>query len=95
MQISYTTDAFVTLIQLINFIESKNTQGAGVRWLDRYESFIQKKLSYPQQIKLCHNHTFNNLNLRCINFNDWVMAFSIHEKFILIEAILHKSRISN
>ena len=39
MNIDYTTEAFSSLIQLINYIESKNTQGAGVRWLTRFENF--------------------------------------------------------
>ena len=95
MQVNYTADAFATLIQLINFIEGTNTKGAGTRWLTKYESFIKKKLVQPQQIKLCHNRAFHKLNLRCIIFNDWLIAFSIHDKFILIEAILHKSRISD
>jgi len=93
MPISYTKDAFTTLIQLVNFIETSNTEGAGVRWLTRYESFIEKKLSNPLYIKLCYNQTFNKLNLRCIYFNDWLIAFSIHKDFTLIEVILHRSRI--
>jgi hypothetical protein len=35
------------------------------------------------------------LNLLCIYYNDWVIAFSIHSNFILIEALMHKSRISD
>lgn len=95
MQINYTADAFSSLIRLINFIEETNTEGAGVRWLNRYELFLKKKLSNPKQIRLCNNLTFNKLNLRCIYFNDWAIAFSIHENFVLIEALLHKSRISD
>lgn len=95
MHINYTTDAFETLIQLVNFIETTNTAGAGIRWLNRYELFLNKKLLNPTLIKLCNNTTFNKLNLRCVYFNDWVIAFSIHEDFTLIEAILHRSKISN
>ncbi len=62
MQINYTTNAFETLIQLVNFIETTNTEGAGMRWLSRYEIFLQKKLLNPQQIKLCLNSTFNKVN---------------------------------
>ena len=79
MQVNYTKDAFATLIQLVNFIETFNTKGAGVRWLTRFELFIEKKLSNPVSIKFCHNRTFNKLNLRCIYFNDWLIAFSIHK----------------
>lgn len=95
MQINYTADAFGSLIQLVNYIESVNTKGAGLRWLNRYELFLQKTLIKPQQIKLCHNLTFNQVGLRCIYFNDWVIAFSLNENYILIEALLHRSRISD
>lgn len=93
MQIDYTTEAFSSLIQLVNYIESKNTQGAGLRWLNRFEKFLIEKLYRPMQIKLCNNDVFNKLNLRCIYFNEWIIAFSIHENSVLTEALLHKSRI--
>ena len=89
MQINYTADAFNSLIQLVNFIESKNTFGAGLRWLTRFEDFLEKKLHNPEHIRLCSNYTFNQLNLRCVYFNDWLVAFSIHENTVLIEALLH------
>ena len=47
MQINYTTDAFSSLIQLINYIESVNTQGAGLRWLKRFEFFLEKNCTIP------------------------------------------------
>lgn len=93
MQINYTKNAFATLFQLVNYIEASNTQGAGVRWLNRYESFLEKKLLNPEDVRLCNNSTFNKLELPCIYFNDWLIAFSIHKSSILIEAILHRSRI--
>jgi hypothetical protein len=95
MQVNYTNEAFTSLISLVNFIESKNTANSGLRWLGRFENFLQEKLLNPTQINLCHNFTFNKLHLRCIYFNDWVIAFSLQEKSILIEALLHKSRISD
>lgn len=93
MQIKYTLDAFASLTALINFIEDKNTAGAGIRWLSRYEKYLGRTLINAKQKRLCNNATFHKLNLRCIYYNDWLIAFSIHENFILIEAILHKSRI--
>jgi hypothetical protein len=95
MQINYSIDAFTSLTSLINFIEINNTKGAGVRWLNRFEIFLEKSLFQPDRIKLCHNITLQLLQLRCIYFNDWLIAFSIHPNFILIEALLHKSRISD
>ena len=93
MQIDYTTEAFASLLQLVNYIESKNTKGAGLRWLQRFEVFLQKKLLSPAQTKLYNNETFHQLNLRCIYFNEWVIAFSYAENSVLIEALLHTSRV--
>lgn len=50
MQVNYTTDAFNFLKSLVNFIESKNTAGAGLRWLNRYEAFVQKEFFNPSKI---------------------------------------------
>lgn len=93
MQIKYTADAFASLAQLINFIESNNTAGAGMRWLEKYERFLIKSFKNAKSNRICNNITFKKLDLRCIYFNDWLIAFSIHENFFLIEALLHKSRI--
>lgn len=95
MQVNYTTNAFAALTNLINFIEAKNTEGAGIRWLERYEKFIIRALTNASRKRLCQNDTFKKLDLRCIYFKDWVIAFSIHDKFILIEALLHRSRITD
>ncbi len=95
MEIKYTTDAFVSLTALVNFIEANNTVGAGIRWLNHYEIYLKRAFVNAKQKKPCHNVTFKKIGLRCIYFNDWLIAFSIHENFILIEALLHKSRISD
>ena len=50
MQVNYTIEAFTSLSGLINFIESKNTKNAGLRWLNRFEQFLQSALSNPGKI---------------------------------------------
>ena len=95
MEIVYTTDAFISLTALINFIETKNTYGAGSRWLNGYEIFLKKALAIPQKRKICNNATFKRFGLHCLSYHEWIIAFSVHENYVLFEAILHKSRISN
>jgi hypothetical protein len=95
MKVNYTTYAFASLLQLINFIETKNTAGAGLRWLSKYEVFLQQSLYNPLQRKICQNQTFKKLKLHCLNYKDWIIAFSIHDEHVLIEALLHKSRITD
>lgn len=41
-EIKYTTDSFASLTALINFIEAKNTEGAGIRWLEHYENNLRQ-----------------------------------------------------
>ena len=95
MQISYTGAAFASLSDVVNYVESMNTLGAGVRWLNKFEEFLNASLTIPSVIKLCNNRTFYELELRCINFNDWVIAFSLDNDKVLIEAILHSSRLTD
>lgn len=95
MLINYTTEAFLSLTQLINFIEEKNTSGAGIRWLDKFEAFLTSQLPVSLGIQLRQNKTFRKLQLRCLYYSNWVVAFSVHEDFVLIEALIHKSRIVN
>jgi hypothetical protein len=44
LEIKYTADAFASLTSLINFIEAKNTEGSGLRWLNRYEKYLKNAL---------------------------------------------------
>jgi hypothetical protein len=94
MQINYSQDAFATLVSLLNFIEEKNTEGAAIRWLNKFEIFLHKDLKNHQFIHFCRNEVFKSLQLKCIYYNDWLIAFSEKGESILIEVILHKSRIS-
>jgi hypothetical protein len=95
MEIRYTKDTYRVLIQLINYIEEKNTEGAGLRWLGRYESWLLEKLTDAAHIKTCNNATLKRVGLRCLYYNNWVIAFSIHNEYVLIEALLHQSRIAD
>lgn len=95
MQISYSMDAFASLINVVNFIESKNTIGSGIRWLGRFEDFLVASFVSPLSLKFCNNQMFNQLQLRCLNFNDWVIAFTVQDEGVTIEAILHSSRLTD
>ena len=95
MEINYTNDAVASLTALVNFIESHNTKGAGLRWLNKFEVYLQENLKHHSVIIPCNNLTFRQLNLKCIYYNDWLIAFSEEKNRITIEALLHKSRIKD
>jgi len=58
MRINYSEDAFETLSRIVNFVEEKNTLGAGLRWLEKFEDFLNLKLEHPEYIRPCNNYTF-------------------------------------
>ena len=95
MEINYTRDAFDSLSALLLFIEKENTKGAGIRWLDKFESFLIETLPLNDVITYCNNKTFHQLKLKCLNYNDWIIAFTVNDETINIEAILHKSRLKD
>jgi hypothetical protein len=92
MEFNYTQDAFATLLSLINFIEERNTPGAGYRWFLQFEKFLKESFNSPDQFSICNNKTFATLNLYCIQYKSWLIAFTVKEE-ISIEVLLHKSRI--
>ena len=79
MEINYTNDAFSTLAQLVEFIESNNTKGAGLRWLSKFELFLNSNFKNFKQTKYCNNKTFHSLkthlkviNIESFNLNDLI-----------------------
>ena len=95
MEINNTLDAFDSLTALLLFIEKENTKGAGIRWLNKFESFLMETLPSHEVMPFCNNKTFHQLKLKCLNYNDWIIAFTVHHTTINIEAILHKSRLKD
>ncbi len=95
MEINYTNDAVDSLTALVSFIEVHNTKGAGLRWLNKFELYLQKTLKHYELITLCNNATFKQLKLKCIYYKDWLVAFSETKNGVTIEVLLHKSRIKD
>lgn len=54
MEIEYTGAAFAALTEVINFVEAKNTLGAGIRWLNRFELFLEQELRHSSLINHCN-----------------------------------------
>lgn len=95
MEIEYSEEAYSILMSLVHFTESENIPGAGYRFILRFESFLQRKFQLPKQYRICNNLSLQKLNLCCVYFNNWVIAFTIEEDTVFIESILHISRITD
>ena len=78
---------------IIQFIDSINNYGAGLRWFLKFEEFLKKQLQFPNTHPICNNIAFKKYNLCCIFYNDWTIAFQYNESQVLLVAIFHKSNI--
>ena len=76
MEIKFTNDALDSLTALVEFIENKNTKGAGLRRVKKFEEHLEKTLKHYKVIRICNNATFKEFDLKCIYYNDWLIAFS-------------------
>ena len=77
MEINFSDEAITDLQSLLDFVENINTPKAGNHFLLRFEEFIEPKFEVKRAFRLCNNLSLRKLNLCCIYFNNWVIAFTI------------------
>ena len=83
------------MVQLCDYVESKNTPGGGYRFQQKILKFIVLNagiamINYP----LCHNHKLTRRNLSCLIFQrKWVIAFSFNEATFVIHRIILGSKL--
>ena len=84
-------EAWDTLNELAEFVESKNTLGAGNRYLNSFLIKIKNALKSHAKYAVCKYPEFAKLQLKCFIINDWVIAFETIEEQIIIRVIIHGS----
>ena len=80
MILSFEPDASETIDDIVDFIESINTEGSGRAWL---VTFLQNMHSYAKSnvtYALCQNQIFAEEGLSCITYKGWVVAFKIEDE---------------
>lgn len=77
MILSFEPDASETIDDIVDFIESINTEGSGRVWLvnilQHINSYAKPNVTYA----LCQNQIFAEEGLSCITNKGWVVAFKI------------------
>ena len=88
MTVNYEPDAWATIDDIVDFIDSINTEGSGRFWLANFlnhiESYARPNVTYA----LCHNKSLASDGLSCINYNGWVIAFKIEEDELVVHYIV-------
>lgn len=89
MEVLFKQNALDTLYEIANFIESKNTKGSGIRFIEKVFDFITGYSIPNVQYQLCKYFQFKQKNFSCIYFHDWVIAFKIeNDQFVVYEIAL-------
>ncbi len=91
MTVVFKPDARIVVLEIIDFIDSINTPGAGFFWEDRLVSYLRSYALPNVTYALCNNEYLASLSLSCINFNDWIIAFKIEGELFVVYKIIRGS----
>jgi hypothetical protein len=91
MKVYFLPEAEEVLFQIALWIESKNTQGSGERFLEKFitetSSFALPNVKYA----ICRNKLLASFSLRCITIDNWVVAFKQTKTEFVVHYILNGS----
>ena len=82
-------EAWFTLNELAEFVESKNTLGADKRYLNAFLEKIKEALKNNAKYAICKYPEFAKLKLKCFVINDWVIAYQETNNGLIIRTIVH------
>ena len=89
-QVIFKPMAVKAMVQLCDYIESKNTIGAGYRFQQKLLYFIElnagiSSINYP----VCNNPKLAHRKFSCLIFQrKWVIAFSYSDTTFIIQRII-------
>jgi hypothetical protein len=88
MTVSFEDEVSETIDDIIDFIDSINTEGSGRFWLINFlkhiESYAKPNVTYA----LCQNKIFAEEGLSCITNKGWVVAFKIEGDEMVVHHIV-------
>ncbi len=93
MKVQFMPQAEAALFEIGTWVEMKNTEGSGARFVNR---FIDKIVAYAlpnAKYPDCKETTLQLMGLQCIAIDNWIVAFSIRANIFMVHYILHGSNI--
>ena len=91
MKVKITPKALEVIDAIADFVESKNTKGSGARYALKFKAAIVK-LAIPNiQYSICDHPVLAIYKYSCSHYNDWVIAFKINNKELIVCEIIHGS----
>lgn len=78
LQLTFAKSAESQINSVVDYVESLNTKGSGLRWYLGFREFIQHYAQSNVSYTLCNFPPFASKKYSCITFNKkWIIAFKI------------------
>lgn len=91
MRIEISEEALKTLKEISDFVESKNTKGAGKRWLLRFKKKLKSYAKLNTKYKYCEDETLFELKFSCLSIGNWFVVFTLDNNRFKIYQLIHGS----
>lgn len=89
MKVVISRSAQASVKGVIDFIESKNIAGSGQRWAKKLVDYLETLPKSHNVIPLCKYPPFRELELKCVVYNDWVVAFLVTKSKLKVVAFVY------
>jgi hypothetical protein len=90
MNVLFSEEARLVIVELEKFVEEKKPPGSGKRFTTKFKQHI---LNYSNaQVHLsCKFPLFRRRNLFCFILNDWTVAYEVQSNSFIVHTIIHGS----
>lgn len=94
MSVMFSYEAEKALFEIGTWVEERNTAGAGIRFIDRFIDRIEAFAVHGATYAICNHLTLAQKGLRCVQIDDWVVAFHQTKERFDVRYIIHASGLS-
>ena len=94
MEFIYKPRAAKAILKVAAYVESKNTEGSGVRWFEKLDDRIISVAETKYGLAKCRHHTLAKFNYRCFEFKGWIIAYKINGNTFEICRFIWAARLS-
>ncbi len=94
MKLLISSEAAKSIKAVINFIESQNTTGSGIRWFRKLEKYLRRIIQVTPSLPLCKYPPFSEKKLHCIVYKDWIIAFKNRGNNCVIIAFVYGANLN-
>lgn len=93
MRVIFRPEARIVLDEIGDFIDSINLEGSGVYWTEKFISHLYSYALPNVNYALCRNEELAAYGFSCLNYNDWIIAFTLKDELFTVHKIVRGSNL--